>query len=365
MAPARHAALLAAALTLLAVPGAARPGAADPAAAPSPAASAPVAAAPATAAAATAPAAAPAAPRPEGRELAGHVFMPALGVVDPFAVTSFGSYMTLGGGRTTARFTLQLPGSPPPPPQEISGDVSFGAVGGVLGYTFRIAGGVAGRVALSETIYSGTTGAAAAVIGTNARVGVGAGLTAGLPIGDSARLAVVFDASYAPRFGLLLGPALKDAYDSCLAGASSCQFDFSKLFEQANVLELVPGVAAAWAPAPYLGVVGNVSYAHSSIETEGRGTVSEGGVTVGAAVDLDLGALTSVPVGLQLTWESFLPVDGGEDARYTDLGGGVFYTGRKDLSLGMQIVDRRFKVVPNVDVTWETVLVLLGLRYYW
>ena len=49
----------------------------------------------------------------------------------------------------------------------------------------------------------------------------------------------------------------------------------------------------------------------------------------------------------------------------TDLGGGIFYTGRKDLAAGVQFVSRRFAVVPNVDVSWKTYLATMGLRYFW
>ena len=49
----------------------------------------------------------------------------------------------------------------------------------------------------------------------------------------------------------------------------------------------------------------------------------------------------------------------------TDLGGGIFYTGRPHLALGLQIVNRRFKVQPDVKVDWGTWLATIGLRYYW
>jgi hypothetical protein len=289
--------------------------------------------------------------------------MPTLGIPDPFATTSFGTYLTLGAGTTKGSVTLQVPGSSAP--QTYTGDVSFAAVGGVLAFQYEFLRGVAARVGLSETIYSGTTGAAAAVVGTNARVGLGAGITAGLPIGYSLRVAGVLDASYTPRFGLLLGPAVKSAYESCQAGVASCQFDFSKLFEQENVLEVVPGVTAGWAPLTSLGITGGLSYSYASIDTSGSGTKSRSGLSVGAAVDFDLLALSRVPVGLQVTWNSLIPITGEGDSRYTDLGGGLFYTGRKDLSLGFQFVNRRFRVDPAVDVSWHTIVGLLGLRYYW
>jgi len=304
-------------------------------------------------------------PRPEGRELGGHVFMPALGLVMPFATTSFGTYLLLGAGTTQGSITVQLPGTPPPPPQTFNGTVTYAAIGGALGYELEVLRGVSARVKLSETLYSGTTGAAAAVVGTNARIGLGVGLTAGITLGDSARVAAVFDASYAPRMGLLLGPAVKSAYESCSAGASDCQFDFGQLFEQENVLQLEPGVAASWAPLRSIGVTGNLTWAHASIDTKSSGTLNQDGVSVGAAVDFDFKAVSSVPVGLQVTWNSLIPISGGADSRFTDLGGGLFYTGRKDLSLGLQVINRRFRVDPAVDVSWSTFLATIGLRYYW
>ena len=75
--------------------------------------------------------------------------------------------------------------------------------------------------------------------------------------------------------------------------------------------------------------------------------------------------MSRVPVGLQLTWSSLIPVSGEDNQRYTDVGGGLFYTGRKDLSLGLQLAVRRFAVVPEVEVSWSTVVAMIGLRYYW
>jgi hypothetical protein len=164
---------------------------------------------------------------------------------------------------------------------------------------------------------------------------------------------------------LLLGPAVKDAYESCLSGVSNCQFDFSKLFDQKNVFEVQPGVAASWAPLKSLGLTGNVSWSHSSIERSSGGNATLDGLVVGAVADFDFLAVTPVPVGLQLTFNSFVPVNGGNLDRYTDLGGGILYTGRKDVSVGLQVVNRRFRVAPTVDVSWSTLVAIVGLRYYW
>ena len=253
--------------------------------------------------------------------------MPALGIVGPFATHQLRHVSDLGAGSTHGSVTLQVPGSSRPP-QNFRGEVSYAVVGGVFGYEYAFLRNFAARVVLAETLYSGTTGAAAAVVGTNARLSGDFGLTGGLTIGDSLRVSAVFDAASAPRIGLLLGPAVKAAYDSCAMGLTECSFDFGKLFESENVLTLTPGVAAAWAPFAPLGVTGNVSYVNSRIDTEG----SESGydaLSFGAALDFDFLEISSVPVGLQATWNSLVSIAGSDAFAFTDLGGGVFYTGRR------------------------------------
>jgi hypothetical protein len=305
-------------------------------------------------------------PRPEGRELAGHLFMPVAGMTGPFATTSFGSFMILGAGSTEASLTLQLPGTPPPAPQTFSGSVEYVAVGGILGFEYAFLPGFAARVGISQTIYTGTTGASAAVVGSNARLGGNVGLTAGLPIGQRLRVAAVFDASYAPRLGLILGPAIQSTFQSCATGVANCRFDFDNLFQQKNVLTLQPGIAAGWAISKALGLTGNVSYVYNSTTASNQETLSQGGVSFAAALDFDFMGFSSVPLGLQLNWSTLVPFSGGDTSiGYTDLGGGIFYTGRKELSIGLQIVDRRFRVTPDVDVSWKNVVGSIGLRYYW
>jgi hypothetical protein len=300
-------------------------------------------------------------PPPEGRELAGHVFSPALGVPGPFATTNFGSFLTLGAGSTEGHLTLQLPGNPPPPPQTINGKVSYAAVGGVLDFEAQILRGVSARVGISETLYTGTTGAAAAVVGSNARLGGNLGLTAGAPIGNSVRVAGLIDASWTPQLGLLLGPAIKSAFDSCSTGIRDCRLDFSKLFSSKNVFQLKPGAAASWAPLPALGVSANLTYVYA--DASGK---SQSAIFMGTAVDFDFKAISRVPLGLQASIASLIPFGGHDNTfGYTDLGGGVFYTGRKHLSLGLQFVVRRFRLSPDTDVSWGTFVAFIGLRYYW
>jgi len=243
--------------------------------------------------------------------------------------------------------------------------VGFAAVGSVIDYEWAFLPGYSARFALSESLYSGVTGAAVATIGTNIRLGAALGLTASFPVGDTVRLAARLDTSYTPQMGLLLGPALQDAYDSCSTGVSNCTFDFAKLFEQNNVFTVKAGTALAWTPWAPLGVTANLEWVQRSLEQTGSSTKSAGAINAGLALDFDFRNVSTVPVGLVASWSSEFPVEGVSSTGFTDLGGGVLYTGRKDLSLGVQFIVRHFRVVPEVDLSWNTLLLLTGLRYYW
>jgi hypothetical protein len=83
------------------------------------------------------------------------------------------------------------------------------------------------------------------------------------------------------------------------------------------------------------------------------------------AFDFDFKAISDVPIGLQAVFSWSAPISGTILDHVSDLGGGIFYTGRPHLALGLQIVSRRFKVRPGVDVSWSTYLATIGARYYW
>ncbi len=59
------------------------------------------------------------------------------------------------------------------------------------------------------------------------------------------------------------------------------------------------------------------------------------------------------------------PFAGKNLQHVTDLGLGLWYTGRRDLAAGAQFLVRRFAVAPDTQVSWGTKLAMLGLRYYW
>ncbi|MGC3999967.1 MAG: hypothetical protein QM767_22010 [Anaeromyxobacter sp.] len=289
-----------------------------------------------------------------GRSINGHVFMPATAVGSPLITTSFRSSLLVGVGSTTATWTTNE--------QTLSGTFEYAGVGANLGYEYAFTDWLSARVHLTELIYSGITGKSAVVVGSNLTGGLGVGVTASMPLGETLRVGVLVDAASQPNLGLTIGSAIKAVVDSC-ESPEGCNVDSASAFEKANAVTIQPALAASWAPTRALGVTANVAYQHVSQKVNDE-TFTGQALQTSAAVDFDFHAISSVPVGLQAQFSWTAPSGDGLQ-HVTDAGVGIFYTGKQDLALGLQVIARRFAVTPDVDVTWSTYLADIGLRYYW
>jgi len=294
-------------------------------------------------------------PESGGRVLNGHVFMPATDVPPPFATTSFESAMILGYGTTSASFQVL-------DAQVLSGTLEYAGIGGLLSYEYAFLDHFSVRVSLNEAIYSGITGKSAIVVGSTLQGGGSAGFTASLPLGNSARVGFLFDAAFQPNLALTIGSAINSVIETCKQG--ECVVGTGEAFQQRNLVTYQPALAASWAPLPALGLTANVAYVWGQETGNNSNNNSGQEVVLGAAADFDFGAVWHVPVGLQAQFRWAAP-NGSFLQHVTDLGGGIFYTGRKELSVGIQVVNRQFAVTPDVDVSWSTYLSQIGLRYYW
>jgi hypothetical protein len=294
-------------------------------------------------------------PSPHGRILNGHAFMPALDVPGALQTTSFVSGLLIGLGQTSGTFNVSG--------QPISGNFEYAGIGAVIGYEYAFLDYFSVRLALTELIFSGVTSRSALVVGTQLQGGAGAGATFSLPVGDTLRLGVLFDVSAAPNFGLTIGNGVRAIVDSCRT-PQGCDVHAAGFFQQKNVVQLTPALAANWAPIPALGVTANASYIYASQRINGT-TFTGDAFQVGTALDFDFAAISSVPVGLQVQFSWIAPFNGSALQHVSDVGGGIFYTGRKNLALGVQVIDRRFAVTPDLNVSWKTFLVDIGMRYYW
>jgi len=245
-----------------------------------------------------------------------------------------------------------------------SGSFDYAGVGSILGYEYAFQRYFSARFTLSNIIYSGIDGPSAIVVGTSLQVGTTLGLTASLPVGDSLRVGFLLDAGVVPGLGLTIGNGIQTIIEDCRAG--DCNASEGAIFGTQSALTLQPALAANWVPWRPLGITANTAYLYLS-QDQGDETFTGEAVSLAAAADFDFLAISKVPIGLQLAFSWTAPIGGTETTlqHVTDLGGGIFYTGRPHLSLGLQLVSRRFAVQPTVDVSWSTFLSTIGLRYYW
>jgi hypothetical protein len=89
------------------------------------------------------------------------------------------------------------------------------------------------------------------------------------------------------------------------------------------------------------------------------------GVSLGALAGLDLDPLVHLPVTLQAGYRGDLPIGSGRTVDHAALG--VYYSGRVNLALGLEMAYRHGLIRPGVDPTLNTNSVsgLLWFRYYW
>jgi len=296
-------------------------------------------------------------PPPKGRILNGHVFMPAADVPGALPTTSFVADMVLALGTASAPNPITIGNT------TLSGDFQYAGVGNVVGYEYAFLDYFSARLIINDIIFSGINGGSVLAVGTQVRVGFTGGLTASLPIGDSLRVALLFDAGKVPAMALTIGNGIRQIVNSCNAG--SCNVNASDVFALENATTIQPAVAASWAPMPALGVTANVAYIHQSQDQNSGQSLSADAMSLGLATDFDFRAISTVPVGLMLQFNWTAPVNGQGLQHVTDIGGGVFYTGRQNLALGIQLISRRFQVTPDVKVSWGSYISTIGLRYYW
>ncbi len=167
--------------------------------------------------------------------------------------------------------------------------------------------------------------------------------------------ALSFDATYGPRYGILVLDAIEKAL-------SDRTLDSASAFTQSNAWTLKPGAAVAWAPHPALGVVASADYQWVSLDVVGGPRQTESGIDAAVAADVDLGYWTRAPLALLGAWHTTAPIGSNGVSRVNDWSGGVYYTGRPALALGLQIGWRSFKVR---ELDSDATVAQVRVQYFW
>jgi hypothetical protein len=285
----------------------------------------------------------------QGRELNGHLFIPSVLVVDPFVETHFRS-VTSGSVLRSDAPVISLTGEEEGTRQRYT----------QAGYSqqfelqLKLLPFLAIRGSASALVYSGTSGRSFLTLGSALQYGAGGGVTLGQRFG-AMQLALTADAAYEPTYSVNVGSAIG-------ASLRAGQVETGPLLVLQRAVPLRAGASAAFAPTSSLGFQLMARYEHTFRERSGL--QRQDAFVGGAAADFDFRALTPLPLGVLLAYQVTAPfgsLDRKDRSNYFDAG--LFYTGRRDLVLGLEGSVRRFPQRERIDT--DSVLGSVVVRYYW
>jgi hypothetical protein len=266
------------------------------------------------------------------RYFGGHQFIPSTIVPDPFISTTFMS--TTGFGKAINLITpvYNVDGEQI---SEISSDIGFMVLG--FDYQQALSHRVALHAALSASARVGTSPEAILSEGLSAIYGYSLGGMVNVVQKRNWQLSATADLrgntlySVAPLdFALAVVDnvengdstgAVQDAQDSLLASGDN--------------LRVLGGVRGAYTPAPGIGFI---SFLEAGLgEKFEKGSDNTSVVNFGAAASFDFNPLTRTPVGLLATFRNESLSEKGDDVgSVQSYGLGIFYTGRRFFTLGLE-----------------------------
>jgi len=95
-------------------------------------------------------------------------------------------------------------------------------------------------------------------------------------------------------------------------------------------------LAGAWAPWAFFGL--NFDFSYLNPRKTGVAAHSKNGVNLAAVVDFDARPLVQwLPIGIDGGYSRTISLGGGGVAVQQDYSFGLYYTGRKELALGLEI----------------------------
>jgi len=300
--------------------------------------------------------------RPFRRQLAGHVFLPSAIVKDPFVTTFFrtttGAGAALGLDVPIYNLNDSLLGT-------VTGDIAFATLGfeyqQALGRWFALRASVSGTARLSTSVQ------ALFAEGITAVWGGSLGATARLV--QSERWILSATADYSTNnltkvtpleFAQDLAQFVKDVVEG--GGELPDTFPKSDLLTEGAAPELRGGLRAAFAPKAWLGFTALLETGWTDpFESEER---SRGLVAVGGTAGIDFGAMDKLPIGLLASVSGQSSGGRGSDVSSgaTLWGLGVFYTGRREFSVGVEMTWGRLDQRESADKI-DAVLGRLLVRY--
>ncbi len=285
-----------------------------------------------------------------GRTLGGYQFVPSPMVEDPFINTYFRSYTGLSIALDVDFPLLIIEDTPPDTLLALNGNFVF--VTAEFDYQHVVHPRVALFIAGQGASRVGTTGEALLSQGVTVLTGCRGGAVVELWRGDNIMLSGMATGGYATTFIVDFAGFAEDVLAGNIENASIIRGVEGGTFDA--------GLVSAWAFNEWSGIhgLGQVGWAGGQFESDNTRW------RLAANANLDFGQRGGTPVGLQLGFDlnSLLPQSSADDA-VLNIGGGVYYTGRDDFNLGLDV---RWTQIPLEDWDFDLKPISFGiaLRYF-
>jgi hypothetical protein len=288
-------------------------------------------------------------PEPRSRVLNGHHFIPSTRLFDPFITTWVWQTTGFGSARDVVTVVDDFDGNP----VEFVGNVSF------LGIGFGYHQAVSDRVAAYITLGGG------ARIGTDAEAILSSGLNAFVDLSLGGKVKVWGNRSFLLSANLdyaNTGVSGVSVLDWARKVVESGALSDSSLVASASTGSFRGGLNLSYAPKSWLGFTAltlfGLGNAVGDLDSEFafQGQIS---------TDIDLAPVNGVPIGFILGYDRNTFVQqGGEITDSSDAFiFGVFYTGRDDFSIGLELENAKLPL-KTVDKSIRTGEASINLRYF-
>jgi hypothetical protein len=272
--------------------------------------------------------------RPNRRTFGGHSFIPSSNMSDPF----MGTYIrtTVGAGRA---LDMQVPVYNLDGDQvaTLSGNIAFLQLG--LAYQQQIVRWLALRATFTGSARVGTNHVALLAEGASAVYGGTFGASFRLVEKDKFLLTALAETRSNSLYSI---SPLQFVYDVIESGTIDST---TGLLAKGDNWRLIGGLRTAYAFAPWIGITGIAEFGPATrFFADDTGERNTSQLSLGGTVSIDLRPGTNVPIGFVGSVFYQSESDRGDDivGRQTLFGLGVFYTGRDDLSLGLETGFQRF-----------------------
>ena len=262
------------------------------------------------------------APEANARNLNGHNFIPSARLFDPFIVTYVRNNTGVGTAMDVVSRVENLEGET----VELVGDVTFLGIG--FGYQQRLADWVAAYIDVGGGGRFGT--AVESIVSTGLNAYVDFKLGAKFRLWHNQRFYLSANLDYANT-----GVSSVNVLNWVRNVVDSGELTDSTLVTSGSTGSARGGLNLAYSPAPWLGLTGvtlfGLGNAVGDLDSE---FAFEGSI----AADIDFGAISKVPIGLLLAFNSnsFTQQGGDITTSIDSFIWGIFYTGRDDFSIGLE-----------------------------